>query len=97
MTPNATDTRGNYVSQVDIVERPRRHHLRRTAAHQLIIVGDTLSLTPYETAGRQRVIWRCGNAAAPVPGGALMAGGVNHPNIRRPPSNRRYLPTVCRQ
>ncbi len=91
LTPNPTDTRGNYVSQVAINNGRVDITFGGPLAHAQI-VGDTVSLTPYETAGNT-IIWRCGNAAAPA-GGALLTGGANHQNATVEP---RYLPTVCRQ
>ena len=91
LTPNPTDTRGNYVSQVAIANGRVDITFGGPKAHAQI-VGDTVSLTPYETAGNT-IVWRCGNAAAPA-GGALLTGGANHQNATVEP---RYLPTVCRQ
>ncbi len=91
LTPNPTDTRGNYVSQVAINNGRVDITFGGPLAHAQI-VGDTVSLTPYETAGNT-IVWRCGNAAVPV-GGALLAGGANHQNATVEP---RYLPTNCRQ
>lgn len=91
LTPNPADTRGNYVSQVAITNGRVDITFGGPLAHAQII-GDTISLTPYETAGNT-IVWRCGNAPAP-PGGALLAGGANHQNATVDP---RYLPTTCRQ
>ena len=91
LTPDPTDTRGNYVSQVAITNGRVDITFGGPLAHAQI-VGDTVSLTPYETAGNT-IVWRCGNAAVPA-GGALLAGGANHQNATVEP---RYLPTVCRQ
>ena len=60
MTAAATDTRGNYVSQVDIVNGRVDITFGGPLANAGI-VGDTLSMTPYETGGNT-VIWRCGFA-----------------------------------
>jgi type IV pilus assembly protein PilA len=90
MTPAATDTRGNYVSQVDIVDGRVDITFGGPRAHQDII-GQTLSLTPYVTGGNA-VIWRCGNAGAPA-GANLLPGGAAH----LPPTvDPRYLPSSCR-
>lgn len=90
MTPNPADTRGNYVSQVTINGGRVDITFGGPLAHADII-GDTVSLTPYETAGNT-LVWRCGNAAVPA-GGALLNGGANHLNATVDP---RYLPTTCR-
>ena len=91
LTPNPTDTRGNYVSQVAIDNGRVDITFGGPLAHAEI-VGQTVSLTPYETAGNT-IVWRCGNSAAPA-GGALLIGGANHQNASVEP---RYLPTNCRQ
>ena len=89
MTPAATDSAGNYVSAVEITDGRVDVTFSGPLAHQDII-GMTLSLTPYETAG-QTVVWRCGNA--PVPGGNLLNGGAAHLAATIDP---RYLPSSCR-
>lgn len=91
MTVNPTDTRGNYVSQINIVNGRVDVTFGGPRAHADII-GDTLSLTPYETGGNS-IVWRCGNAA-PAAGAALLTGGANH---QAPTVDIRYLPTSCRQ
>ena len=55
------------------------------------IVGETLSLTPYETVGNS-VIWRCGGAPEPAEG-ELLEGGADHAD---PTLDERYMPSVCR-
>ena len=90
MTADPADTRGAYVSQVAISNGRLDITFGGPKAHADII-GDTLSVTPYETAGNT-VIWRCGFAAAPA-GGALLAGGAPHQD---PTLDSRYLPSVCR-
>ena len=89
MTPTATDSSGNYVSAVEITDGRVDITFSGPMAHQNII-GMTLSLTPYETAG-QTTIWRCGNAPAPT--GNLYNGGAAHLAATVEP---RYLPSSCR-
>ena len=90
MTPAATDTRGSYVSGVEISNGRVDVTFGGPLAHA-DIVGQTFSLTPYETPGNV-IIWRCG--AAPAPGGAtLLTGGDPH---IAPTVNTRYLPSSCR-
>jgi len=89
MTPLATDTRGSYVSSVEIVDGRVDIRYGGPLAHQDII-GSMLSLTPYETIGNT-VSWRCGNA--PAPQGALLNGGAGH---IAPTVDPRYLPSNCR-
>jgi type IV pilus assembly protein PilA len=89
MSANATDTAGAYVSQVNIVDGRVDVTFGGPRANA-DIVGDTLSLTPYETPGNT-IVWRCG--AAPAPGGALLNGGAAH---QAPTLDTRYLPSSCR-
>lgn len=89
LTPLATDSRGSYVSSVEIVDGRIDVTFGGPLAHQDII-GRTLSLTPYETA-ENSIVWRCGNA--PVPVGTPLKGGAPH---KAPTLNIRYLPASCR-
>jgi len=89
MTPLATDTAGNFVSAIDVVDGQIVIIMGGPRAHQAIM-GLQFSLTPYETAGAT-VSWRCGFAAAPT--GTLLPPGTPHV----PPTiESRYLPSVCR-
>lgn len=89
MTALPTDTRGSYVTQVDVSNGRIEIMFGGPRAH-VDIVGDTLSLTPYETSANS-VAWRCGFAAPPA--GNLLNGGEAH----QPPSlDPRYLPSSCR-
>jgi type IV pilus assembly protein PilA len=89
MTPMATDTRGSYVTSVEIVNGRVDVTYGGPLAHQDII-GTVLSLTPYETSSNS-ISWRCGNA--PAPQGALLSGGSGHV---APTVDLRYLPATCR-
>jgi len=89
MTPLATDSRGSYVSSVDISDGRIDVTFGGPLAHQDII-GRTVSLTPYETDANT-VVWRCGNA--PVPVGIPLKGGADHV---APSLDIRYLPASCR-
>lgn len=89
MTPDATDSRGSYVTSVEVVNGRIDVTFGGPLAHQDII-GTILSLTPYETAGNT-VVWRCGNA--PPPPGVLLNGGAGHVS---PTVDPRYLPSSCR-
>ena len=91
MSANATDTRGAYVSAVNITNGRVDVTFSGPRAHADIFTR-TLSLTPYETPGNT-IVWRCGDASVPV-GGALLNGGDDH---QAPTVDSRYLPTVCRQ
>jgi len=92
MSVNATDTRGKYVSQVDVFEG-RVDVTYGLDAHAEIF-GQTVSFTPYITIGNA-VVWRCG--AAPVPGGGapLSGNGVTSAHLA-PTVDQRYLPATCR-
>jgi len=89
MSPAPTDTRGNYVSAVDVSNGRIDITFGGPRAHQAIF-GLTLSVTPYETNGNT-VVWRCGNAAPPQ--GVLLQGGAPH---LAPTIEARYLPSACR-
>jgi type IV pilus assembly protein PilA len=89
MSPNATDTSGNYVSAVAVTNGRLDITFGGPRAHQAIF-GQTLSVTPYETTGNT-VTWRCGNSSQPA--GVLLQGGAPH---LAPTVNARYLPSACR-
>lgn len=93
MTPLATDTQGKFVSQVNVVDG-RVDITFGKDVHQDIF-GDTLSLTPYVSAGGT-VIWRCGTAA--VPSGAIgpLTDGTITSAHQAPTLDARYLPSSCR-
>ena len=93
MTPMPSDTQGNYVSQV-AVNNGRLDMTFGNNVHQDIF-GDTLSVTPYQTAGGS-VIWRCGAAPVPTGGTELTGGGVTAAHLA-PTVAQRYLPGTCRQ
>ena len=93
MTPLATDTQGSYVSQVAI-SNGRVDITFGNNVHQDAF-GDTLSLTPYQTAGGS-FVWRCGYAPAP-PGGTLLTGGGVTSAYQASTIDERYLPGTCRQ
>jgi type IV pilus assembly protein PilA len=96
MTANATDTSGNYVTQVLVTNGTISITYGNEA--NLSIVAETLSLTPYESVDLS-VVWRCGNAPAPA-GTALMGtagAGVTAAYIA-PSAGMlpKYLPSACR-
>jgi type IV pilus assembly protein PilA len=89
MSPNAADTRGNYVSAVEVTNGRIDITFGGPRAHQAIL-GQTLSVTPYETNGNT-IVWQCGFATQPA--GVRLAGGARH----QPPTvEARYLPSACR-
>ncbi len=94
LTAAATDTRGSFVSQVEIVNG-RVDITMGNSAHAEII-GDVISFTPYLTTGGG-VVWRCGAAPAPGNGAVLLSdGGGNSAAYLVPTLESRYMPSVCR-
>ncbi len=94
MTAAPTDTRGRYVSQVNVVNG-RVDVMMGNLVHADIF-GDVISFTPYQTSGGS-VIWRCG--AAPAPGGGalpLTDGGSNTAAYLPSTLDTRYMPSACR-
>jgi type IV pilus assembly protein PilA len=89
MSPLATDTRGNYVSAVDIIDGRIQITMGGPRAHQDIL-NRHFSLTPLTMAAGGAIIWQCG--AAPAPAGSAPIGD---PHLA-PTVDPRYLPTVCR-
>lgn len=91
MTPAATDTQGNYVAAVNVVDG-RIDIILGNNVHQDVF-GDTLSVTPYLATGNI-VNWRCGGA--PPPSGAPFSGGGVTAVHKASTVPLRYLPGVCR-
>jgi type IV pilus assembly protein PilA len=92
MTPLPTDTQGKFVGQVNVVNG-RVDVMFGNDAHQDII-GETVSVTPYMTAGGT-IVWRCGSAPVPTGGAELTGGGVTSAHLA-PTIDPRYLPSSCR-
>ncbi len=88
----ATDSQGNYVSAMNIVNG-RIDITFGNNAHPAIF-GETLSVTPYAAAGRVAVAWRCGYSQA-LNGAPLTGGGVSAA-YQSGSIEERYLPTNCR-
>ena len=88
-----TDTRGKYVSQVDIFEG--RVEVTFGGDAHVEIFGQTVYFTPYTSPGGS-IVWRCG--AAPIPNATateLTGNGVT--SVHLPPTiPTRYLPSTCR-
>lgn len=93
MSANATDTSGNYVTSVEVVNG--RIDITFGNRASAIIAGQTLSLTPYESAGLD-VVWVCGNATPPALGTMGTAGGGNSATYAASTVPNRYLPSSCR-
>jgi hypothetical protein len=94
MTANAGDTRGKYVSAIEVTNGVLIVTFGGAANAE--IAGLTVTLTPYE-AGAGSVVWRCGHSAAPA-GLATMgtAGGMNAAAYVAPTVPNEYLPSACR-
>ena len=92
MTAPATDTKGKYVAQVDVVNG--RVVVTYGGDAHTDIFGETVSFTPYITTGNM-VVWRCGSAPAPQNGSPLSGNGVEAEYVE-PTVDRRYLPSTCR-
>ena len=92
MSVQPTDTRGKYVSEVDVFEG-RVDVTYGNDAHA-DISGQTVSFTPYMTLGNM-VAWRCGAAPAPSNGAPLSGNGVTSAH-QAPTVDSRYLPSACR-
>ena len=94
LSGNAADTSGKYVQSLDV----NNGVLVVTFGNEAnaAIATLTLTMTPYETAGRG-VVWRCGFASVPA-GSQLMgtAGGGNAAVYIAPTVALQYLPAACR-
>jgi type IV pilus assembly protein PilA len=92
MSAPATDTKGKYVAQVNVIDG--RVEVTYGGDAHAEIFGETLSFTPYLTAGNS-VVWRCGAAAAPANSAPLEGNGTEA--THEPPTvPTRYLPATCR-
>ena len=95
MTANATDTVGKYVSSVAVANGTITITYNQADTHANIL-GDTLTLTPYETLDFS-VAWVCGNANAPAGTNLLgTAGGVTIAAVGAPTLATNYMPAACR-
>jgi len=98
MSPNADDTQGNYVKEVDIEDGRLRIAFGNNANADLLT--STLYITPYETP-QGAVVWRCGNQPQPNGSGGPLApmgaaGGGNTASYAATTVDDRYLPSTCR-
>ena len=94
MTAAPTDTKGKYVSQVDIVDG--RVTVTMGGDVHADVFGDTVSFTPYLTPSGG-IVWRCGFANAPGSGAVLLEGNGVVAAYLAPTIEERYLPSTCRQ
>ena len=89
MSAPPTDTRGMYVSQVEIVDG-RVDVMMGNRAHA-DVSGDIVSFTPYVTPSGG-IVWRCAAASPPGGGAVIMSGSAYRASTVLP----RYLPSTCR-
>ena len=88
-----TDTRGKYVSAVNIVNGRVDVTYGRDAHAE--ISTQTVSFTPYSSAGGS-IVWRCGAAPVPVVGATALTGNGVTSEHQDPTVASRYLPSTCR-
>ena len=94
MSAAPTDTKGRYVSQVNVFEGTVTVTFGNFVHAD--IFGATLSFTPYELQSGS-FIWNCGLAPAPAAGRLLQdAGGTVISAIGATTVPARYLPAACR-
>ena len=94
LSPNATDSSGNYVTGVDVDNGVIVVTFGNSA--NALIAGLTVTLTPHET-NNLGVVWRCGDAPAPL-GLNLMgqSGGGNTAAYIVPTVPPQFLPRICK-
>jgi len=98
MSPDATDTQGNYVASVDVANGRLGVTFGNKANAN--IAAETLYLTPYETPAGA-VVWRCGAQPQPTGSGGVLqpmgtSGGGNASAYVATTIEERYLPSTCR-
>ena len=93
MSATPSDSRGKYVSQVNIVNG--RVDVTFGGDAHADIFGQTVSFTPYATLSNG-FIWRCGAAPAPGAGAVLLTGNNVTAQHLAPGIAERYLPSSCR-
>ena len=88
----ATDSKGSYISEVNVFEG-RVDVTMGNRAHA-DVMGDTISFTPYSTPSGG-IVWRCGSSREPAGAFLLTGGGVTSAYLA-PTIEPRYLPSTCR-
>jgi type IV pilus assembly protein PilA len=90
LSADPTDTAGQYVDSVDVVDGTIVVSFGANANE--VIAGSVLAIQPY-VMGDESVVWRCGHAAPPAGGVAMGAfGSVADLTDIEP----RHLPSACR-
>jgi type IV pilus assembly protein PilA len=93
MSATATDTRGKYVSGVEVTNGTITVTYGGTEVNSQI-ANATLEIAPYVTPDRS-VAWRCGGA--PVPNSTtLMTGAAYSGGTLNNAATLKYLPSACR-
>ncbi len=94
MSAVATDNRGRYVTQVEVVNG-RVDVTMGNFAHADVI-GDIIRFTPYLLPGGG-IMWRCGASTAPGGGAVLLTDGGGNSAAYLPSTlDTRYMPSTCR-
>lgn len=95
MTPNGTDTQGNYVQSIDIVNG--RIDIAYGNASSASINARILSMTPYVSADGS-ILWRCGAADLPAGSVGTMGQGTAGDVATYVPSTVpvQYMPNACK-
>jgi type IV pilus assembly protein PilA len=94
MTAAPTDTKGRYISQVNVVNG--RVDITMGSFAHADVLGDVISFTPYLLPGGG-IIWRCGAATAPGGGAVLLTDGGGNTAAYLPSTlDSRYMPATCR-
>jgi type IV pilus assembly protein PilA len=94
LSANASDSRGTYVTSIDVTNGVLVVTYGVNAS--ALITGLTVTLTPYES-GDLSVVWRCGYSAPPTGLNELgTANGGNTATYIVPTVPVEYLPTTCR-
>jgi type IV pilus assembly protein PilA len=90
MSLAAGDTQGKYVDGVEVLATGEIQISYGNSANAANLVGQTLVLTPYQTADAS-VAWKCGYAAPEATWGAALGGGPTASTV-----DPKYLPANCR-
>jgi len=94
MSPDATDSTGNYVESIEITNGVLEVMYGNEAS--AVISGLTVTLTPYETRDLS-VVWRCGSSDPPAGLDEMgTAGGGVIAEYIPPTVPVQYLPSSCR-
>lgn len=91
-----TDSKGAYVTQVEIING-RVDVTMGNRAHAAVS-GKVISFTPYVSAGGSgSIVWQCGSSPMPAGLDPLGTGGGGNVSVYVPPEiESRYLPSTCR-